>query len=129
MTFTLSCCTFINLIANSHWMIFSLGYASALFGSIIMLGCKVVTATDGWTRPSVSSDKALIRPLRKYLNIFKHILENIQKICQLRPIANGHNQPSVRPSVTSLYNKFTPPSVIYDNPTWMLWHNRQGKLQ
>jgi hypothetical protein len=26
------------------------------------------------------------------------------------------DRPSVRPSVTSLYNRFTPMSVIYDNP-------------
>jgi hypothetical protein len=75
---------------------------------------------DGWTDtsvcPSVTSDKALVRPLSKYLSIFEHILENIHRICQLRPIPNGQNRPSVRPSVTSLYDRFIPLSVIYDNP-------------
>jgi hypothetical protein len=76
---------------------------------------RVVTAIDGSTRPSVTSNKALVRPLRNiqaYSSIFVHILENIQRICQLCPIPNGQN----RPSVTSLYDRFTPPSVIYDNP-------------
>jgi hypothetical protein len=58
--------------------------------------------------PSVRSDKALVRPLSKYSSIFKHIrayssifehiLENIHRICQLRPIPIGQNRPSVRPS-------------------------------
>jgi hypothetical protein len=32
------------------------------------------------------------------LSIFEDILENIQRICQLCPIANGQNQLSVHPS-------------------------------
>jgi hypothetical protein len=65
-----------------------------------------------FVRSSVTFNKALVHPLRKYFSIFEHILENIQRICQLCPLANGQNQLSV----TSLYNRFTPPSVIYDNP-------------
>jgi hypothetical protein len=56
-------------------------------------------ATDIPTRRSVMSNKALIHPLRNiqaYLSIFEHILENIQRICQLRPIANGQDRLSVR---------------------------------
>jgi hypothetical protein len=79
-------------------------------------GCHGDGRTDTSARPSVTSNKALVRPLSKYLSIFEHILENIHRICQLRPIPNGQNRPSVRPSVTSLYDRFTPPSVIYDNP-------------
>jgi hypothetical protein len=53
--------------------------------------------TDRHVRPSCPS-------VKEYLSIFKHILENIQRICQFRPIANGH----VRPSITSLNDIFTP---------------------
>jgi hypothetical protein len=56
---------------------------------------------NGRTDTSVTSDKALVCPLRNiraYLSIFEHILENIQRICQLRPIANGQDRLSVRTS-------------------------------
>jgi hypothetical protein len=62
---------------------------------------RVVTATDRPTCPSVTSDKALVRPLSKYLSIFEHILENIHRIYQLRPIPNGQSRQtrsSIRPS-------------------------------
>jgi hypothetical protein len=61
-------------------------------------GCHGDGRTDTSARPSVTSNKALVRPLSKYLSIFEHILENIHRICQLRPIPNGQNRPSVRPS-------------------------------
>jgi hypothetical protein len=70
-------------------------------------GCHGDGRMDMSVRPTVTSDKALVCPLRKYSSIFEHILENIQRIYQLRP------------SVTSLYDRFIPASVIYDNPgTW-----------
>jgi hypothetical protein len=56
-------------------------------------------------RPSVTSDKVHVRPISKYSSIFEHILENIHRICPLRPIPNRQNRPSVcpsRPSTTSL---------------------------
>jgi hypothetical protein len=74
---------------------------------------------DGRTDMSVTSDKALVRPLRNiraYSSIFEHILKNIQRICQLRSMANRQDRPSIRPYITSLYDRFTPSSVIYDNP-------------
>jgi hypothetical protein len=49
---------------------------------------RVAKASDRLTRPFV----------KEYSSIFEHILENIQKICQLRPIANRHVRPSVHPS-------------------------------
>jgi hypothetical protein len=63
---------------------------------------------------------SVVRPLsvrypsvKEYLSIFKHILENIQRICQLHPIANGHVRPSVRHVlIRRLYSM----SIIYDNP-------------
>jgi hypothetical protein len=64
-------------------------------------GCHSDGRTDTTVRLSVTSNKALVSPLkniRAYLSIFKHILENIQRIYQLHLIANGHD----RPSVTSL---------------------------
>jgi hypothetical protein len=68
-------------------------------------GCQLVKASDWPTRPSVRpscpSDKAYGHPLRNiraYSSIFKHILENFQRICQLHPITNGHVHPSVSPS-------------------------------
>ena len=36
--------------------------------------------------------------IQVYLSIFENILENIQRICQLRPIVNGHVRLSVHPS-------------------------------
>jgi hypothetical protein len=44
--------------------------------------------------------------------IFKQIWACNSIFTQTRQIPNGH----VRPSVTFLYGKFSPPSVIYDNP-------------
>jgi hypothetical protein len=35
------------------------------------------------------------------LSIFEHILENIHRICLLRPIPNRQNRPSIRPSCPS----------------------------
>jgi hypothetical protein len=47
--------------------------------------------------------------------IFEYILENIQRICQPRPIANGHVRPSVRHVLIGhLYSM----SIIYDNPAY-----------
>jgi hypothetical protein len=70
---------------------------------------RVVKTSNRLTCPSIPpscpSNKAYVRPLR-----------NIQRICQLRPLANGH----VRPSVTSLYDIFIPISVIYDNPGYQM---------
>jgi hypothetical protein len=45
--------------------------------------------------PSITSDKVHIRPISKYSSIFEHILENIHRICPLRPILNRQNQLSV----------------------------------
>jgi hypothetical protein len=64
--------------------------------------------SDGQTDTSITSNKALVHPLRNiraYLSIFKHILENIQRSYQLRPIVNGQNRPFVclsRPYTTCL---------------------------
>jgi hypothetical protein len=52
--------------------------------------------------PSDKAHVCQIRHIQAYLNIFKYILENIQRICQPRLIANGHVRSSVRPFVTSL---------------------------
>jgi hypothetical protein len=71
-------------------------------------GCHGDGQTDTSVRPSVTFDKALLHPLRNiraYLSIFEHILENIQRICPLCPITNGHDRPSAhlsRPYTTSL---------------------------
>jgi hypothetical protein len=68
--------------------------------------------TNTSVRPFVMSDKALVRPLRKYSSIFEHILENIQRICQLRPIANGQNRLSVRPSRSYMTGLLPHPSSM-----------------
>jgi hypothetical protein len=98
---------------------------SFLFFEDGIQGCQGVWPTITSIRPSCPSDKAYVHPLRNiwaYSSIFKHILENIQRICQLRLIANKH----VRPSITSLYNVFTPMSIIYDNPDGILYIDRNG---
>jgi hypothetical protein len=62
-------------------------------------GCHGDGRTNTSVRPFVTSDKALVLPLRNiraYLSIFEHIIENIQRIYQLCPIANGQNWLSVR---------------------------------
>jgi hypothetical protein len=68
-------------------------------------GCLCVHLSVSSVRPSVMSDKVHVRPISKYSSIFEHILENIHRICPLRPIPNRQNRPSVRlsrPSTTSL---------------------------
>jgi hypothetical protein len=101
-----------------------------------LLQCRVVTAMDGPTRPSICPfvmfDKALAHPLR---NIRAYFLENIQRIFQLRPIANGHVRPSVRQSCP--YTTSLPPcpssmttllqcrvdlSMFHSSSTSKIWH-------
>jgi hypothetical protein len=55
--------------------------------------------------PSVTSDKVHVRLISKYSSIFEHIehiLENIHRICLLRPIPNRQNRQSIRPSRPSM---------------------------
>jgi hypothetical protein len=64
-------------------------------------GCLSVRPSVSSVCPSVTSDKVHVRPISKYSSIFEHIehiLENIHRICPLRPIPNRQNRPSVRPS-------------------------------
>jgi hypothetical protein len=72
---------------------------------IIMLychqGCLCVRPSVSSVCLFVTSDKVHVRPISKYSSIFEHIehiLENIHRICPLRPIPNRQNRPSVRPS-------------------------------
>jgi hypothetical protein len=74
-----------NLIATCH--------NETLLGSPI--DPRVVKASDQLRCPSVRHIRPL-RSTRTYLSIFKHILENIQRISQLSPIATDM---SIRPSV------------------------------
>jgi hypothetical protein len=78
---------------------------------------RVVTATDRRTRPSITSNKALVRPLRKYSSIFEHILENFQRICQLHPISNGQNRPSIRLSRPYMTGLLPRPSYMTTLPS------------
>jgi hypothetical protein len=67
----------------------------------IRQGCLCVRPSVSSVCPSVTSDKVHVRPISKYSSIFEHIehiLENIHRICPLRPIPNRQNRPSVRPS-------------------------------
>jgi hypothetical protein len=69
---------------------------------------------------SVTSDKVHVRPISKYSSIFEHIehiLENIHRICPLRPIPNRQNRPSVRPSRPSTTSLPPNPSDMTTLPT------------
>jgi hypothetical protein len=61
-------------------------------------GCLCVRPSVSSVCSSVTSDKVHVRPISKYSSIFEHILENIHRICPLRPIPNRQNRSSVRPS-------------------------------
>jgi hypothetical protein len=73
---------------------------SMLKNKLGLLMCRVVKASNRPTHPSVHHVRPL-RNIRVYSSIFEHILKNIQRICQLRPIANRHVRPSC-PYMTSL---------------------------
>jgi hypothetical protein len=75
---------------------------------------KVVTATDGPTHLFVMSDKALVRPLSNIWAYSREYSKNPSITTD-----SYWKEPTVRPSVMPLYDRFTPPSVIYDNPGYI----------
>jgi hypothetical protein len=42
---------------------------------------------------------------------------------------NRTDRPSVRLSVTSLYDKFIPPSVIYNNPDYNMYYKKKDSIE
>jgi hypothetical protein len=76
-------------------------------GHTFRIVCVSVHPSCLIVHPSNKAHVCQIRHIRAYSSIFEYILENIQRICQPRPIANGHVHSSVHPS--RLYTMSLPP--------------------